>query len=882
MSLWRHVSHGLRALWSRSDSERDLSDELHHYLREAEAELIRAGVTPEQARRRVRLRYGDPLALREDVRAHGWEHVVDTLLGDLRFAARRLRRSPGFAAVAVLTLGLGVGASTAIFSTVKPVLFEPLAYPNPERLLAIHDRSQQGARVPVTFGTYLEVAERSRSFETIAVFATWQPAISGDGEPERLTGQRVSADYFRVLGVDPALGPGFSAEDDRPDGPAVVILSDGLWRRRFGADVGIVGSQVRLNDTPYTVAGVMPAGFENVPGHAAELWSLLQYDASLPSFDGREWGHHLEMAGRLRAGVDARAARAELQAIAANPLPQLARPAWAALGEGFLVASLRDAATANARPALLALFGAVLLLLVIACVNVTNLLLARGARRQGEMAMRAALGAARARLVGQLLSESLVLAFVGGVLAVGVAWVGVRVLVALSPPGLPRVDAITLDGAALAFALAVTTLVGVAVGLAPSLRVLGGDVAPGVGRLSRRATGGHLSARRALVIGEVAVACVLLVGAGLLLRSFRQVSAIPPGFEAEQLLALEVQTVGPDMDDEGTQRFFAQALDAARQVPGVVSVALTSQLPLSGDVDVYGVRRESEQNPEGEDGAAFRYAVSPGYFATMGIPIAQGRAHSRDDGQGAPPVVVINESFAARVYPDGDALGRRLHVGRNDLPWYTVVGVVGDVRQGALSDPPGDAVYIPTDQWYFADRNRWLVVRAAGDAAALVPALKSAVWSVDPDQPIVRIELVGELVTRSQPQRRFVLVILESFAAIALLLAGIGLYGVLSASVGERMRELGVRAALGASTRSLVALVARQGAAITAAGLTLGIAGSALASRALATLLFGVTGLDPFTYAGVVAVLGAVACLACGVPAYRAMRVDPAVTLRGE
>ncbi len=453
----------LSRLIRRRSLEQQLDAELRFHFDEHVGELVARGRSPQAARREARGQLDGIEQVKELVRDGRGTRWIEDWWQDTRFAVRGLRREPGFAAVAVLTLGLGVGVATAIFGAVSPVLFEPLAYPQAERLMAISDRSADGTAIAMAFGTYQKLAARSRSFEVLAVFKPWQPTATGEGEPERLEGQQVSASYFQVLGVAPALGPGFEAADDRVGGSRVVVLSDGLWRRRFGGDGEIVGRPVRLDGEAFTVAGVMPREFENIPGHPAQAWSLLQYDASLPSFEGREWGHHLSMVGRLRAGVQPDAVRRELDDIASRPLADLVRPAWASMQQGLSVRPLKQAATAAARPALVALFGAVVLLLGIACVNVTNLLLARGARRRGELAMRAALGASRSRLVRQLLTESLVLAGLGGALGIVVARLGIGALVALTPPGLPRAGAIGVDAGAFAFGLGITTLIGFAV-----------------------------------------------------------------------------------------------------------------------------------------------------------------------------------------------------------------------------------------------------------------------------------------------------------------------------------------------------------------------------------------------------------------------------------
>jgi len=750
MSISRQVLYGLRGLLRREESDRDIEEEVRHFLDEAEADLIAAGASPEEARRRVRQEFGEALSAREDVRSYGWESGVEALAADLRHAGRRLWRSPGFTAVTVLTLGLGIGSATAMFSAVRPVLFDPLPYPHPERVLSISDRTPDGAPMPVTFGTFRELSMRSRAFDALSVFRSWRPTMTGEGPPERLEGQRVSADYFRVLGTTPALGPGFDPTDDRVGGPLVVLLADGLWRRRFGADSSIVGGPIVLDERTYIVVGVMPRAFEDLPGREAEVWTLLQYDASLPTFDAREWGHHLAMVGRLRPGIDGDAVRADLSGIASASTPELPRPAWASLGQGLEVRPVMDVATENVRSALWALLGAVTILLAIACVNVTNLLMTRGSRRHRELAVRAALGAGRARLARQLLTETLLLALLGGLAGLAVARMGLSLLLALAPAELPRLGAVDFGDAAFAFAFGITSLVGVSVGLIPAVAHSRGDPRFGAREASPRTTGGQRGTRRALVVVQVALAFVLLVGAGLLLRSLQHLFDVDRGFDPTSVVVLQVQASGRRFDDdEVARRFFEEARGAVGRVPGVATAALTSQLPLSGDHDLYGVHLEDEARADG-DRSVYRYAVSPTYFQAMGIRPLRGRLLDEGDVAGAPPSVVINESFARRAFPGGDAVGRRVHVGRMDLPYYTVVGVVEDVKQASLESAPPDAAYVTPDQWYFADQVVWLLARGEDGRAPSIDAMRRAVWSVDPDQPVVRVAHLEELVVRSE------------------------------------------------------------------------------------------------------------------------------------
>jgi len=883
MSFWRQLTRGLGVLTHKTAADQDVADEVHHFLEQATAAQVARGLSPGQAARAARLEVGSVLGVREQVRRYGWENQIETLLADLRFALRRLRSAPGFTAVAVLTLALGIGATTAIFSGVNPILFKPLPYPEAGRVTMIWYRGDDGSRVDETFGTYRELVERSRSFNAIAAMKPWQPTLIGTAEPERLDGQRVTWSYFRVLGIPPALGRDFQESDDRLNGPRVAILSHSLWRRRFGGDPAIIGRPITLDDNPCVVIGVMPKSFENVLAASAELWSPLQYDMS----QGRAWGHHLRMAGRLRPGVGIDRASRDLDSIAHAPVPELPRVPWASLKDGLIVTSLQDDVTRGVKPALLAILAAAALVLVIACVNVTNLLLARGVHRRGELALRSALGAGRGRLVRQLLTESLLLAALGGAVGMAVAILGVRALVALSPPGLPRAGAIAVDGSVFVFGLVVTTLIGLAFGLTPALQAAREDPQQELQHGSRRTAGGFRMilggrTRSVLVIAEVALALMLLVSSGLLLRSVERLFAVAPGFAPSHVLTMQVQTAGHRFDADGaTNRFFDQALEAVRHVPGVTAAALTSQLPLSGDLDIYGVHFDPPPAADpGEVKGSFRYAVSPGYFEAMRIPLRRGRLLDEHDRASAPLVAVISESMARRRLPGLDPIGQRLHIGEG--PLYTVVGVVGDVRQMSLALSDSDAVYVTAAQWSQADAAMSLVVRSGGDAAALVPAVRGAVWSVDKDQPVVRIATMDALLAASATERRFALTLFETFALAALLLAAAGIYGVLAGSVAERTREIGVRSALGASRRDILALVVGQGMTLTGLGIAIGAVGSVAATQAIVAMLFGVSRLDPVTYLAVIALLAGVALMACGVPAWRAARVDPASTLRTE
>ena len=879
-------------LFRRTRVDREIDAELEAHIALRMDDNIAQGMSLEEARRDALLRFGNPTATKERATAADAALGIDSVIRDVRFALRQFRRSPGFTIVVISILAVGIGASTAIFSVVNPILFEPLPYPHANGIATIWD-AYKTQRIETTFGGYRELAQRARTIESIAVFEPWQPVMTGADKPERPDGQRVSASYFRLLGVLPRLGRDFQETDDVFRGPRVVIVSDRLWRRRFGADRAIIGSQIKLNDDNYTVIGVMPQEFENVLSSSAEIWTPMQYDrGGLADFDSPAWGHHLRTVVRLRGGVSVAEARRELNQIANTPQKEFPRPVWASMSGGLIIDSLQADLVSSVKPSLLAVLGAVTLLLVIACVNVTSLMLARGAQRRGEFAMRAALGAARARLIRQSMTECGLLALLGGALGVGVAEIGVRVLIALSPPGLPRANAIELDAPVLLFAFGLTAIVGLAAGVLPAMQTPRSEVQSELRQSSQTSSTQRQRVRRGLVVGEVAVALLLMVCAGLLLRSMGRLLSIDPGFSTEHVLTMQVKTAGHKFDDLTTapgagdrmrHQFFEQALQAVREVPGVSVAGFTSVLPLSDDpgwVSTYGAHFENDDPKSGHN--VFRYAITSGYCQAMGISLLRGRFLDEHDRAEAPPVALISESLARRQFPGHDALGKRLHVGPSDRPWFTVVGIVRDVRQTSLALEEPDAVYIPTTQSWFADDTLSLVVRTRGDAAMLAPAIQDAIWHVDKDQPILRVVTMSKLLDSSIGQRRFILMLFEAFSLVALLLAATGIYGVLSSSVAERTREIGVRSALGARRADILALVLRQGMTLTAVGVLLGLGGGLLASRALSALLFGVSRLDPLTYAGVSMLLLIVSACACLVPALRAASIDPVQALRSE
>ncbi|MFC5864383.1 ADOP family duplicated permease [Acidicapsa dinghuensis] len=886
MAIFRRIANLIR----RDKLQREIDAELASHLAMRGDDNRAVGMSSREAQRDARIRFGNVSSMREKTAEADMSLWIEDVAHDLRYAFRQLRRAPGFAITSILVLSLGIGACTAIFSAIKPILIDPLPLPHADRLVMVWERSNDGRPVHVTFGSFTGLAERSPAFTSIAVMKPWQPAIAAGAQqsdkPERLEGQRVSADFFRTLSITPVQGRDFQSSDDRWRGPNVVIISDRLWHRRFAADPNIVGSQIRLDDQPFTVIGILPASFEDVLAPQAELWAPLQYNQALPP-NGREWGHHLRMVARLRDGVAPAQAQSASDAIL-HLFAQSHANGYDSTGgapAGIIATPLQHDLTQGIRPALFAVIGSVVLVLLISCVNVANLLLARGAQRQAEFAMRAALGAANTRLVRQLLTESLVLAIAAGLIGLAIAEAGVRILIAMSPAELPRLSAISVNLPVFFFALGIAAIIGIFVGLAPALQSTRGELNARMQQSSGRTAARRHWTRSALVVAEVSLAIVLLVSAGLLLRTMQHLFSTDPGFDASHLITMQVQESPRRFDDrQAALRFFSQALDRVRQMPGVISAGFTTQLPLSGDSDIYGV--EFEKDHGRNSGAAFRYSVTPGYLESMRIPLLRGRLLDEHDTFGAPTAVIINDALARSTFPGQNPIGQRLRVGpdagEQGRPWGTIVGVVGNVKQQSLAMADDDAFYITTEQWSWLDNVQTLVVRTSGPAAALAAPIRDAIWSVDRNEPIVRITTMQSLVATSEAQRRFVLTLFAAFAVTGLILAATGLFGLLAGYVTERTREIGIRTAVGASRASIVLLILRHGLGLATVGAVIGIAGAALSSRALAALLSGISPLDPVTYLGVTLLLLCVATIACFLPARRAASIDPVKALRAD
>ena len=799
------------------------------------------------------------------------------MLQDVRYAVRVLRKSPTFAIVAVLTLALGIGANTAIFTVVNALLLRPLPYGDADRLVTVwQDMRARGGPADewATPGNYADWRNEKALFEEIAVVTAWRPTLIGRAEPEPIPGEQVSHEYLSVLGVVPALGRTFRGEDDVPNAPRVVMISDGIWRRHFGAAPDVVGRTVALSGQPHEIIGVLPAGFRPIVSASADLWRPLRLNTVTPS----RGAVVLRAVARLPAGLSIARARA-----AATVLARRLEAQHPDFNEktGINLIDLRERVVGDIKPGLLAMLGAVAFVLLIACANIANLVMARASGRGRELAVRVALGAGKGRLVRQLLTESLLLAVLGGVAGLVLGWWAVDGLVAIAPASAPRIAEVRLDFAVFIFVALLSVATGVLFGLMPAIHTSRRDI---VQPLKDAARGNVMAAgrgfRRALIAAEVALALMLLTGGGLLLQTFVHLRSTNLGFDPDNVLVGSVNPPGAGGYDTAAKHraFYDQVLERARALPGVRRAALASVLPLGGDSDMsFAIEgRPSPSSPRQTPVTWYRL-VSAEYFETMGVRIAAGRSLA---DRPATPSVVVNETFARSYFPGEEPLGRRVRFGGNDSPSFTIVGISADVKtRGARESTPVE-MFIP--YWQFTEPGMTIVLRTAGDPALLSAPLRQAVAAIDRAVPVAGLGTLDAIVADSIEQPRFFALLAGAFAALALILAAIGIYGVMAYVVSQRTSEIGVRMALGATSREVFRLVLGDGLRLTAIGLVIGVAGSIGVGRWLKSQLFGVGSGDWPTMAATALLLLAVAAVACLVPARRAMRVEPMTALRAE
>ena len=864
--------------------EEDLSSELQAHLDLLTEENIRRGMNANEAAYAARREFGGFEQTKELYREQRGLPFLETLVQDVRYALRMLRKSPSFAAVAVLTLALGIGANTAIFSVMEAVLLCPLPFPHSEQLAMVwenvhlpHYQNDQNTPAP---GNFADWKARSTAFSGMAAIGYRSWNLTGTGEPVRIEGEAFSTDIFSVLQTYPMLGRAFTAEEDRPGAAHVALLGYGLWTNRFAADPNIVGGTIRLDEESYTVVGVMPQGFR-FPDPDDQLYVPLALTKEQLANHG---SHFLRVIGRRRPGVTLPQAQSEMEIIAQHLTTQYPD---SNTGVGIRLISLQDQRAGNMRRPLLMLSGVAGLLLLMVCANVANLLLARASVRRRELAIRSALGASRARILRQLLVESLLLSILGGVLGLAFAFWGLNVLRGYAPSeqNLTEVHLDTLVGA---FNLGVSLLAGLIFGLFPAFQPVRGEV---LGKLKEggrdSASIGRVRARGLLVVVEMALGVIVLVGAGLLLRSFVRLEQIPLGFWPDNVLTLRVILRGPRYSGlpERTA-FYQQAIQRMQSLPGVRGVGAISFLPLTLQGRTTGIVLEGQPPPApGQVPFADFRSVSPGYFTTMGIPLLQGRDFSWDDAPQSPPVMIVSQTMARNFWPHGDAVDKRIKLGgaNSGTPWVTVVGVVADVRQLELIGTPRPAMYFPASQDAgTGDTLRDWVIRASGDATALASAVRTAVWAIDPTLPISRIQTMERVRSNYLGPQQFNLALVALFGVLALILAAAGLYGVAAYSVAQRRREIAIRMAMGAQASDVLRLVLAYGTKLAVLGLAVGSLTAVVLTRLVSGLLYGVSEHDPLTFAGVAVLLVFVAVISSYIPARRAMRVDPLVALRYE
>ena len=869
--------------------EAEIVEELAQHVEDVYERSIKTGAPAPEAKRIALLELDDDKLRKEIQRSQkpfreqpvpgsGRSNVLADLLHDLRYAARTQVKNPAFTIVAVIALALGIGANTAIFSVVNTVLLRPLPYKDPDRLVLVwEDNTKQGyPRDTPTAANFIDWRDQNQVFEGMAAFTPDNFNLTGIGDPERLQGRRISASVFQLLGVDPQIGRVFTSAEDQPGSERVVLLSYGLWQRRFGGDSSIVGKALSLNGRSYTVVGVMPAGFQ-FPSSADQVWVPIAFT---PEEAADRTTHYLKVLARLKPGVMLSQAQTDMSTIATRLQQQYPQ---SNTDVGAVVTPLQEYFVGDIKPALLILLGAVALVLLIACANVANLLLARAAVRQKEIAVRVALGARRWRLIRQFLTESVMLSTMGGVVGLVIAYGGLILLRSFIPENISQARQISIDFKVLGFTLFVSVATGVIFGLAPAIQAVRFNQSETLKEGGRdAATGGSGKRLRSLLVTvEVAISLVLLIGAGLLINSFLRLRNVDPGFRVDHLLTMKIVLPMPKYEDaERRSAFYQELVQRVEALAGVRSAAVTYS---EGSSIVIRIEGRPEPAPGEQQPIVVTTIISPEYFDTMGIPLLKGRQITEQDTRTGPNVVVISETMARRYWPNEDAVGKRIALGPIKTPrdWFQVVGVVKDIRQYGLTIDPEPRMYFSHKQTDFFPPQD-LLVRTDVDPASVASTVRNAVWAIDKDQPVSNIETMEEVLTDSIARQRFSMLLLAIFAAVALVLAAVGIYGVMSYSVAQRTHEIGIRMALGAQTGAVLKLAVGYGMKLVLTGIVVGLVAAFALTRVMSTLLFGITATDPTTFTLISLLLVLVAALASYIPARRATKVDPIIALRCE
>lgn len=876
----------------KASKDRDLAEEIESHLAHEQDANIARGLDSEQAHRRARLRFGNPRTTRERVWRYRTVPWIEDLGRDVRFGIRSLVKTPGFALIAVLLISVAIGVNTAVFSVIDAVLLKPLTYPNPQQLVELRNTSPRGSFAGANIPKFNVWHQQTSIFQQVAAYGFGGSGlnITGGDRPEQVQGIHVSADYFALFGAPIVAGRTFTAEEDSPHAGHVTVLSYGLWKSRYKADPNIVGSTIQLDGEAYQIIGVVGKDF--VTDTPADLWVPFQFD-----MNSLDMAHFFTVAARLKPGVTIPQANAQLR-LAADQYRRLYGTDSLPPDGGFGVASLQESLIADMRSPLLVLLGAVGFVLLIACANVANLLLARATARKREFATRAALGAGRAQLIRQLLIESLILSLTGGVCGLILGFAGVRVLLSINPGNIPRIgedgSGVTLDPNILLFTLAISLLTGILFGLIPAISAARRNLVSSLNESGSRSGLGVRSGklRSILVIGEMALTVVLVVGAGLLIRTFLKLQAVDPGFAMHNVISMSMAVSGSRFQKTApVAQVIRDATDRLLAIPGISDVGASNCLPMAGG---FGMSFDVVGRPKGDRMGAGFYSTSWGYFSTLQIPILRGRAFTRQDDSSAPAVVVINQAMARRYWPNSDPLKDKIVIGAGAGPAFAegprqVIGIVGDTHDGGPNREPFPMMYIPVAQMpdlETALNSRvaplWWIVRTHVNPATLVNAMTMALRQASGGLPVAHIRTMEEIEARNIARQRFNMLLLTVFGSAALLMAAIGIYGVLAYSVQQRSQELGVRMALGAQASNLRNMVIRQGMVLTLIGVILGSGGAVWLTHFLKSFLFGVNALDPIAFCVTPLLLLAVALVSVWVPAVRATRVDPMTALRVE